>query len=143
MEQPRDSQRLLVIWGAMLGGVGIALLLAMSLASWSLAPAPGTTPPGTALNPFSQVITFLAWLLVISGISLLGLWLGRKLWPAIIAPAGHVSAEAVHAAQLRYARGEISRDEYQRIREDLLLEGSAGKQAPRVEHAPERSRVPA
>jgi putative membrane protein len=137
MEPQRDSMRVLLTWGAMLVGVGIVLLLGVSLAAWSLggtAPA-GSTVSGAVFNPFWQVITFLAWLLVIGGIVLLSLWLVRKLWPAISASGGYprngwMPDEAIRIVQLRYARGEISREEYERIRTDLFREQPPAEPEP-------------
>ncbi|MBI3979681.1 MAG: SHOCT domain-containing protein [Chloroflexi bacterium] len=74
--------------------------------------------PGGFVSPLFPVLTFLAWILVVGGVVLLGVWLVRTLWPEVGA-TGAAPEEPVRIAQVRYARGEISREEYERIRQDL------------------------
>jgi putative membrane protein len=67
----------------------------------------------------------LLWLVVVVGLILLAVWLVRRLSGpdagSVGAGAGSVAAESPLAIlQRRYAGGEIGREEYERVRADLL-----------------------
>ena len=57
----------------------------------------------------------LFWVLVIGGIAWLVVWLVNR--PA--RPNAGIEESALDILKRRYARGEISREEYERIKEDL------------------------
>lgn len=128
MQQRQERMRVPLIWGGILLAAGLVLLLAASVAGFSgmgpgMMPGPGgmmgPVGGGFVVNPFWGVITFLSWILVLGGLVLLGIWLVRTLWPGITAPPAGAPDEPLRIAQLRYARGEISHEEYERIRQDL------------------------
>ena len=63
---------------------------------------------------FGGIFMILFWALIVLGIVALGKWL--------FSSAGQVdsSKRALEILQERYARGEISRDQFERMRQDLL-----------------------
>ncbi len=62
------------------------------------------------------IVMLLFWVLVIGGIVLLVVWLFRQGQPAAAVPGGR---GALHILKERYARGEISREQYQEMRREL------------------------
>jgi putative membrane protein len=65
-------------------------------------------------------LTLLFWLALIAGLVYLVVWLVRRAGaqaPVVGPAAGPLSAREI--AQVRYARGEIDRDEYLKLMEDL------------------------
>lgn len=58
------------------------------------------------------------WILVIGGVVWLVVWLSRQGAPAGPGP-GPGPTRAIDILRERYARGEISREEYERMRRDL------------------------
>ncbi len=68
-------------------------------------------------SPWWGVAMILFWLLVIVGIVLLVLWLFRQGAPTAAGPIGE--RRALEILRERYARGEITRDEYEQMRRDL------------------------
>lgn len=62
-----------------------------------------------------MVVFFLFWALVLAGLVLLIRWLWVQARPA---PTGDESALGI--LKRRYARGEITREEFEAIRRDLL-----------------------
>ncbi len=54
--------------------------------------------------------------LLLAGLALLAIWVGRRLGSSGSAPS---SDEALQILWARYARGEVSREEFERIRDDL------------------------
>ena len=68
-----------------------------------------------------MVVGMIFWLVVIVGLVILAVWFVRRMNnptpPAGMANGSGQSAKDI--AQLRYAKGEITREEYQRILSDL------------------------
>jgi putative membrane protein len=71
------------------------------------------------VSPLWALLTFLGWILVLGGLIALGIWLVQRVWPSVGGLTAMVPEDPLRIAQLRYARGEISREEYERIREEL------------------------
>lgn len=127
MEQRQGGARGLALWGAVLLGAGLVVLLA----GWAIGGgccAGGMMQPGGMMPPFGQggfvnpfwgVLNLLAWPLVIGGLVLLGIWLVRALRPGTGASTAEGQDDPDRIAELRYARGEISREEYENIRQHL------------------------
>ncbi len=65
-------------------------------------------------NPLWGILMFLFWLLIIGGIVLLVVWGVRQVRPE--APAGRRPLDIVKE---RYARGELTREQYDQMRRDL------------------------
>lgn len=63
---------------------------------------------------FGGIFMILFWGLIVLGIVALGKWLFSG------SGSGGSSKRSLEILQERYARGEISREEYERIRQDLL-----------------------
>ena len=62
------------------------------------------------------IVMLLFWVLVIGGIVLLVVWLFRQGQPAAATPGGR---GALDILKERYARGEITREQYEQMRRDL------------------------
>ena len=60
---------------------------------------------------------FLFWILVIIGVILLIVWLVRQ--PGRYEP-GHSEESPLDILRRRYARGEISKEEFERMKKDIL-----------------------
>ena len=63
---------------------------------------------------FGGVFMILFWALIILGIVALGRWLFSS------TGSGDSGKRPLEILQQRYARGEIDRDQYERMRQDLL-----------------------
>lgn len=61
-------------------------------------------------------LNFLLWILIIIGVILLIVWLVRQ--PGRY-PRGREEETAVEILKKRYARGEISKEDYDRMRKDI------------------------
>lgn len=69
-------------------------------------------------SPWWGVLMMVLWVLVIGGIVALVFWALRE---RQVLPTGRVrESEALEILKQRYAKGEISREEYERMRQDLL-----------------------
>lgn len=91
------------------------LLLTLSLANCGpglLAPGP---PPG--LGPGSE------WIALLFMAVALGVWLTRSNWSKFFRAHDTRTSQADEILRERYAKGEISRDEYVRTASDLNLPG--------------------
>ncbi|MCL5959475.1 MAG: SHOCT domain-containing protein, partial [Chloroflexi bacterium] len=63
------------------------------------------------------IVMLLFWVLIIGGIVLLVVWLVRQGQPAAAGPAG--GRGALEILKERYARGEITREQYDEMRRDI------------------------
>lgn len=70
---------------------------------------------GMGFGWFGLLFMFLFW----GGLIALAIWLVRALFPQTNSPASQREPTATEILNLRYARGEISREEYQARRETL------------------------
>ena len=88
-----------LFWGSgMMGGMG-----GMMGCGW-----------GPAGNPWWNIVSLLFWLLVLAGLALLVVWAVRQ-----AGPADAVSRRPLEILRERYARGEITREQYEQMRQDL------------------------
>ena len=65
------------------------------------------------------IVMVLFWALIIGGVALLVVWLIQQAGPATAGPPPS-EGRALEILQERYARGEITREEYERMRQDLV-----------------------
>jgi putative membrane protein len=88
-----------VLWGsAMMGGMG-------GMMGWGWGPAG---------NPSWSMLSLFFWLVVLAGLALLVAWAFRQ-----AGPGKDVSRRPLEILKERYARGEITREQYEQIRRDL------------------------
>ena len=72
---------------------------------------------GFGFSPLWGIVMLIFWLLVIGGIVLLAVWLFRQFVPTEVAERRE--GRALEILRERYARGEITREEYEQMRRDL------------------------
>lgn len=98
--------------------VGVALLVVLVFALLGA----GMMGPGMmgwggwGFSPWWGILMMLFWVLIIAGVGLLVVWLFRQGQPAV-GPTGET--RALDILRERYARGEINREEFERMRRDL------------------------
>ncbi len=63
-----------------------------------------------------MVFNLIFWILVIAGIVLLVVWVGQK----AVGAESRAEESALEILKKRYARGEISKDEYEEKKRDLV-----------------------
>ncbi|MHB1131106.1 MAG: SHOCT domain-containing protein [Chloroflexota bacterium] len=73
---------------------------------------------GFGFGMWGGIVMLAFWGLLISGLALLAAWVFRQ-WSPAGPGTGPRSGRALDILKERYARGEITRDEYERIRRDL------------------------
>lgn len=94
-----------LLWGGMMMGGGTGMM-----GGW------GPSAGWDSRDPWRAALGMLSTLLVIGGIGAVVWWMfGRT--TSVSPPSGQPGARDIVDA--RYARGEITRDEYQQIRRDL------------------------
>ncbi|HZW33206.1 MAG TPA: SHOCT domain-containing protein [Isosphaeraceae bacterium] len=69
---------------------------------------------GVGFYPLGWILMLVFWGLVIGGLALLGIWLFRTLAPSTAAMAP--PSRPLEILQERYARGEITREQYEEMR---------------------------
>lgn len=72
------------------------------------------------------VIMLVFWLLVLTGIALLIVWAVRQFGHGGPTSTGGGTSRALEILQERYARGEITREQYEQMRRDILGQGGSG-----------------
>jgi putative membrane protein len=99
----------------------VALVIGAIIILFLVLPAGGMMGPGmmgwgsSAFNPWWGVLTVLFWVLIVGGIALLVAWFVRQ-GPASGAPSNGRDSRAMEILRERYARGEISHEEFERMR---------------------------
>ena len=66
-------------------------------------------------NPIGAIISFVLWALIIGGIVLLVIWLARNAKLSAVASSG----STVEILKTRYARGEITKDQFDEMKQVL------------------------
>jgi putative membrane protein len=90
-----------LLWGSvMMGGMG-------GMMGWGWGPAG---------NPWWSILSLLFWLLVLAGLALLVASAFRQVQPGVDRTA---ASRALEILKERYARGEITREQYEQMRRDL------------------------
>ncbi len=80
----------------------------------------GSGMMGSGYGLFFGLLMLLFWLFVIAGVVLLVVWLVRQSSrPTGAPPMMGGGDRALEIARERYAKGEITKDEYERMRKDL------------------------
>ncbi|MCL5959189.1 MAG: SHOCT domain-containing protein [Chloroflexi bacterium] len=69
-------------------------------------------------SPFWGIVMLLFWVLVIAGVVSLVVWLFQQGRPSEVGPTTP-RTRALDILRERYARGEITRDEFEQMRRDL------------------------
>ncbi len=76
---------------------------------------------GFGFSPLWWIFMLLFWVLIIGGIAMLLVWLFRQA-PRTGAGAGPPTSRPLDILRERYARGEITREQYAEMRRDLEQE---------------------
>ena len=77
----------------------------------------GYGPQAFSFNPFGAIISLVLWALIVGGIVLLVVWLARNAGrTALGASAGDAPLDILKA---RYAKGEITKEQFDAIKRDL------------------------
>lgn len=103
-------------------GAVVLVLLLFSLLGGGMMMGWGMMGPGMmgwggfGFNPLWAILMLLFWVLIIGGVALLVVWLFRQGQPAPSHPGG---SQALNILQERYARGEITREQYEQMRRDI------------------------
>ncbi|CAG1009286.1 hypothetical protein ANAEL_03784 [Anaerolineales bacterium] len=72
---------------------------------------------GYGFNPFGMILSLVIWALIIGGIVLLVVWLARNAGRTTLgASSGDAPLDILKA---RYARGEINKEQFDAIKQDL------------------------
>ena len=72
---------------------------------------------GYGFNPLGWIVMLLFWALIIGGIALLAVWLFRSATPAALGPTA--PSRSLEILRERYARGEITREQYEEMRHEI------------------------
>lgn len=104
-------------------GVAILVVLLLSLLSGGMLLGWGMMGPGMmawgryAFYPIGWIVMLVFWVLIIVGIVALVAWLFRSAGPLVTAPAR--PSTALEILKERYARGEITREQYEQMRQEI------------------------
>jgi Short C-terminal domain len=90
----------------------IIALLTLALANCG----PGLLPPGPPLPGFGPGLDWIAFVVVAVAA---GAWLSRSKWATFFQTPDKRRSQASEILRERYAKGEISREEYLRVANDL------------------------
>ncbi len=74
-------------------------------------------PFGLGFNPLGLALSFVFWALIIGGIVLLVMWFVRNARGAAFTPS--MGESPLDIAKARYARGEITKEQYEELCRDL------------------------
>ncbi len=72
---------------------------------------------GFGFSPWGWIVMLLFWALIVGGIALLVIWLFRETAPGAPAPAA--PSRALDILKERYARGEITREQYEEMKREI------------------------
>lgn len=93
--------------------IGLVPLLGGGMMGWGMM-GPGMMGGWGAANPWWGITMLVVWIALIAGIVLLAVWGFRQ-----IGPVGGVARQPLDILKERYARGEISREQFEQMRRDL------------------------
>ena len=93
----------------------IGLLGGGMMMGWGMM-GPGMMGWGYGFNPLGWIAMILFWALIIGGIALLAVWLFRSATPAMMGPP---PSRPLDILKERYARGEITREQYDEMRREI------------------------
>jgi putative membrane protein len=92
-------------------------LLGGGMMGWGMMGPGGMGWGGFGFSPFGWIVMLVFWALIIGGIALLLIWLFGQYGPA--APAPTAPSRAIDILKERYARGEITREQYEEMRRHI------------------------
>lgn len=72
---------------------------------------------GFGFGPFGWIAMLLFWVLIIGGLALIAVWVFREATPSAPGPGG--SSRSLEILKERYARGEITREQYEEMRREI------------------------
>jgi putative membrane protein len=106
-----------------IGAVVLVILLVSSLgggmmSGWGMM-RPGMGSGAFGFNPMGWIVMLVFWVLIVGGVALLAFRLFRGVTPAAAAPRSPVGS--LEILKERFARGEITREQYEETRR--VLEG--------------------
>jgi putative membrane protein len=108
-----------VVIGALVLVILLVSLLGGLMMGWGMM-GPGMMGWGAlGFNPLGWILMLVFWVLIIGGVALLALWFLREATPAAAGPSA--PARSLDILKERFARGEISREQYEEMRR--VLEG--------------------
>jgi putative membrane protein len=105
-----------------IGAIAIGILLVGLLSGGMMTGWGGMGPGmmgwgGVGFNPLGWIAMLLFWGVIIGGITLLALWLFRQATPAALGPGQ--PSRPIEILKERYARGEITREQYEEMRREI------------------------
>jgi len=106
-----------IIVGAVVLIVLLLGLLGGGMMGWGMMGPGGMGWGGFGFSPFGWIVMLVFWALIIGGIALLLIWLFGQVGPA--APAPTPPSRAIDILNERYARGEITREQYEEMRRQI------------------------
>ncbi len=77
----------------------------------------GYGPQGFGFNPIGAIISLVFWALIIGGVVLLVVWLARNAGRTSFGTSG--SESPLEILKARYAKGEITKEQFDAIKRDL------------------------
>ncbi len=105
--------------GIVVGAIVVVVLLLVLLGGgWMMGPGMMGYYGGFGFSPWMGIVMLLFWVLVIGGIAWLVAWLVREERLAHVGP-GPSRPRPLDILRERYARGEITREQYEQMRRDL------------------------
>ncbi len=94
-----------LLWGGMMMGGMMGPWMMGGWGGW-----------GVGANPWLGVVTMIFWVLILAGIGLVVVWALRHVGPRETTGSG---PRALDILKERYARGELTREQYEQMRRDL------------------------
>jgi putative membrane protein len=115
MQSQGERRDIAIVIGAI---VVVVLLLVLLGGGWMMGPGMMGYYGRFGYSPWMGIVMLLFWVLVIGGIAWLVVWLVRQ-GPPGHAGAGPSGARPLDILRERYARGEITREQYEEMRREL------------------------
>lgn len=104
---------IVVVLVVLLGGVGM-----MGFGGFGMGGMMGNIG-GFGFNPVGAILSFVFWALVIAGAVLLVVWLVRSLAGGSFTSTAATGPSPLDILKMRYARGEITKEQFEEMRRDL------------------------
>ncbi len=97
----------------------VLVLLVFGLLGGGMMMWPGMMGSGAfGISPIWGILMMLFWVLIIGGVAWLVVWLLQQGRPSPIGPVA-AGSQALEILKERYARGEITREQFEQMRRDL------------------------
>jgi putative membrane protein len=116
---------------AIIAGIGALLVILFASSGWGMMVAPGMMHwgwhwNGSGIAPWWGIIMMMLLVLIIAGTILFILWILRRIGATERGLGGPIEDRAINILRERYARGEVSREEFEQMRQEL--EGARHRQ---------------